>query len=236
MFSHVLLLQLTAIWLLAGYRAAPGFPSRARGIAFGIGIRVSVRIVVCPPRSLSVSQQFLKVTAVPACAAASSLPSSPLPPPPVSPFPRFSVAAVQPSTRHRKSPSLPRPCGIPLETFRYSYLPATTSKIPSSPPLGPREFSLSYKGFAATYNISPPPFPCHFALSASTLSNLPRPSPPSARRSLPFRSRPLPVRRHRRSKGPLRPFFGVRPPTRICPLRRRSHGHPSRRVFCADPD
>lgn len=62
--------------------------------------------------------------------------------------------------------------GIPLGTFRYSYLPATTSKIPSSPPLGPREFPLSYKGFAATYNISPSLYPCYFALPAFIHSKL----------------------------------------------------------------
>lgn len=193
------------------------FPSRARGIAL---VSDSVYpfeslFVLCPrarARSLSVSQQFLKVTAVPGarsgvCGAASSL--------------RFSSflrclslqlalrrSALGPASQ--AAPLSPRPCGIPLETFRYSYLPATTSKIPSSPPLDPREFSLSYKGFAATYNISPPPFPCHFALSASTLSNLSRPSPP-VRHPLSFfslsASLPLPARHHRRSKGPSSPFL-----------------------------
>lgn len=65
------------------------------------------------------------------------------------------------------SPSPLPPGEIPLGTFRYSYLLATTSKIPSSPinsaslSLSPRastprdlDDSLSYKGFSATYNIS----------------------------------------------------------------------------------
>lgn len=81
---------------------------------------------------------------------------------------RYSASPLDPFNRN--SPIFPAPptsCGIPLETFRYSYLPATTSKIPSSP-RSAREssLSLSYKGFAATYNISSSLlFPYHFALS-----------------------------------------------------------------------
>lgn len=95
------------------------------------------------------------------CSGRSSVCSIILPAPFLSPCPRPDLAVTPPLSLQ------PRLCWIPLETFRYSYLPATTSKIPSSP-RSARESSLSYKGFAATYNISPPPppppFACHFAL------------------------------------------------------------------------
>lgn len=74
----------------------------------------------------------------------------------------------------------PRPCGIPLETFRYSYLPATTSKIPSSPRAPARESSLSVIKDSQPLTISARrPFPATSPSSASALSNLPsRPASP----------------------------------------------------------
>ena len=73
-------------------------------------------------------------------------------------------------------PASSRPCGIPLETFRYSYLPATTSKIPSSP-RSACESSLSVIKDSQPLTISARSFP---TISSSpsihllvSLSNMP---------------------------------------------------------------
>lgn len=85
------------------------------------------------------------------------------------------LARARPETR----PRLLTPPLAPAETLLDSFgnFPIfisaryyiKNSKLAS---LSPREFSLSYKGFAATYNISPPPppFACHFALPRHPLS------------------------------------------------------------------
>lgn len=62
-----------------------------------------------------------------------------------------------------------------MGTFRYSYLLATTSKIPTSP-----TSPLSYKGFAATYDISLPSYlPIHLPLSCPPLLSIPSTAPPT---------------------------------------------------------
>lgn len=101
-------------------------------------------------------------------------------------------------------------------------------------PLSPLEFSLSYKGFAATYNISPP-FPCHFILLQYP------PSPicllvSSLHFSLSLSFMPLVRSPSSAFEMPclLRLFFGIRLTISTRPSR-YSHGHPPRR-FLADLD
>lgn len=123
---------------------------------------VSLRIVVCPPRSLSVPQQFLKVVAV--FWARHRVHHHPCLPPASSGTPRLlSILSIA------TPPSFLRPRPPAEFLWKLSDIhicPLLHQKFQARPAQPARVLSLSYKGFAATYNISSSPlFPCHFALS-----------------------------------------------------------------------
>lgn len=142
------------------------------------------------------------------------------------------------------SPALHDPAEFLWKLSDIHICPLLHQKFQARPALSPREFSLSYKGFAATYNISPPSFPCHFALFGihpfqsavpSHLSYL-----PATVASIPFLLVPLircpfAVIDVRRGTS-IASFLRHSPSYRSLHRRHHRHGHPSRPLLSADLD